>query len=135
MTSHLTDEKIDTIVRVLDGWEGPLTWELLREAVTIRLGDCPTRQGLSDHSRIAKRFRRRKLELKRGSKAVRSGRVEVEKLIERLNRSESENKRLEAENSDLLDQFRRWAYNAHIAGLSPEALNEPLPPIDRRAPK
>jgi hypothetical protein len=135
MTAHLTDEKIDTIVRVLDGWEGPLTWELLREAVAIRLGECPTRQALSEHARVQRRFQKRKEELKSGRKTTRTGRVEVEKLLERLSRIESENRRLESENSDLLDQFRRWAYNAHISGVTLETLNAPLPQVDRRAAK
>ncbi|HEX6705320.1 MAG TPA: hypothetical protein VF169_11220 [Albitalea sp.] len=135
MTTHLTVEKIDTIVRVLDGWDGPLTWNLLIESAAIRLGECPTRQALSEHTRVLKAFQRRKQELKSGRTPLRTGRVEIEKLLERLSRTEAENRRLDSENEDLLDQFRRWAYNAHISGITLEMLNAPLPKVDRRNPK
>ena len=135
MTAHLTDEKIDTIVRVLDGWDGPLTWDLLIDSVAIRLGECPTRQALSGHTRVLKAFQKRKRELTSGRKTLRTGPVEIEKLLERLSRTEAQNRRLASENDDLLDQFRRWAYNAHISGVTLETLNTPLPKVDRRNPK
>jgi hypothetical protein len=38
--------------------------------------------------------------------------------IERIARLERENERLKRENSELLQQFIVWQYNAHIHGLS-----------------
>ena len=135
MTAHLTTEQIDIIVRVLDGWDGRLTWELLREAIELRIGEAPKRQALSKHHRILKAFQTRQLALASSSTKIRSGPIEVIKLRERLDLEEARSARLKSENDDLLDQFRRWAYNAHIAGLSIEELNAPLDEVDRRSPK
>ncbi len=135
MTAHLNDEKIDKIIEVIDGWTGQLTWTLLVEAIAIRLGESPTRQALSRHSRIAKAVQRKKKLLRQARPELKLGRAEVEKLHEQIGRLESANARLSAENTELLDQFRRWAYNATIAGLSKTDLNRPLPKVDRRDPK
>lgn len=135
MTIHLNDETIDVIVSVIDGWSGALTWEDLREAVAIRLGHCPTRQALSRQSRVANAFKLKKRRLREGRPELKAGRAEVEKLLERIERLESANQRLTSENHCLLDQFRRWAYNASIAGLSHSELNAPLPDVDRKDAK
>lgn len=34
---NLTDDAIEQIVRLLDGWEGKLTWEALIDAIVTRL--------------------------------------------------------------------------------------------------
>lgn len=135
MTIHLNDETIDVIVSVIDGWSGALTWEDLREAVTIRLGACPTRQALSRWPRVAKAFQLKKKRLRDARPELKAGRAEVEKLLEKIERLESANQRLTAENHGLLDQFRRWAYNASIAGISHSELNAPLPAVDRKHAK
>jgi hypothetical protein len=51
--------------------------------------------------------------------------------IERIARLECENERLKRENTELLQQFVVWQYNAHIHGLSDRELNKALPRIDR----
>jgi hypothetical protein len=135
MTAHLNDEKIDKIVQVIDGWTGRLTWADLVDAIAVRLGESPTRQALSRHTRIAKAVRLKKKLLRQARPELKLGRAEVEKLHEQLGRLKSENARLSAENTELLDQFRRWAYNASIAGLSKTELNRPLPQVDRKDPK
>jgi len=135
MTAHLNAELIDEIVKVIDGWSGQLSWEDLRESVAIRIGYCPTRQGLDRHKRISKAFRRKQKALREGRPELKAGSVEVQKLQERVARLESENLRLTEENNNLLDQFRRWAYNASIAGLSYTELNEALPEVDREHAK
>ncbi|MNR59050.1 hypothetical protein D3C85_1802120 [compost metagenome] len=50
---------------------------------------------------------------------------------QRIHRLESENQRLKAENSHLLERFVRWQYNALKRGLSQGVLDAPLPRIDR----
>lgn len=135
MTAHLNDDKIDVIVRVIDGWTENLSWPALVEAIAIRLGESPSRQALSRHPRILKAFQLKKKLLQHGRPELKLGRAEVEKLHEQIGRLKSENLRLTAENNELLDQFRRWAYNASISGLSKADLNRPLPRVDRRDPK
>ena len=135
MTAHLNDDKIDKIVEVIDGFAGQLTWKELIDAIAIRLGESPTRQALSRHRRVAKAFQLKKKLLRKGRPELKLGRAEVEKLHDQIGRLKSENARLTAENTELLDQFRRWAYNASISGLSMSDLNRPLPKVDRREPK
>ena len=135
MSVRLNDECIDTIVLVLDGWSGTLTWELFADAIAVRLGVRYSRQALERHVRIKKGFQLTKKRLSDAKPAIRSGLAEVEKLQEQLDRLKAKAMRLEAENSSLLDQFRRWAYNASIAGFTQEKLNTPLPEVDREHAK
>lgn len=52
--------------------------------------------------------------------------------IERITRLTIENERLRRENSNLLEQFVVWPYNAHVRGLTDTDLSRALPSIDRR---
>lgn len=135
MSARLNDESIDKIVLVLDGWSGTFTWDLFADAIAVRLGVRYSRQALERHVRIKKGFQLTKKRLREAKPAIRSGIVEVEKLQEQLDRLKAKAARLEAENSSLLDQFRRWAYNASIAGFTQEKLNAPLPEVDRKHAK
>lgn len=135
MSVRLNDERIDKIVLILDGWSGTLTWDLFADAIAVRIGVRYSRQALERHVRIKKGFQLTKKRLNEAKPAIRSGIVEVEKLQEQLDREKAKTMRLEAENTNLLDQFRRWAYNASIAGFSEARLNAPLPQVDRKHAK
>jgi len=50
---------------------------------------------------------------------------------ERIARQQSEIERLKRKNSELLEQFVIWQYNAYKYGMKEHQLNEPLPRIDR----
>lgn len=130
---NLGAEDIEAIVRIIDGWKGPLTWGQLIDAVQLRLYSKYTRQALSKHQRISLAFRRHKQALKDTS-AEKSSKYlspELKTLQERLARRESEVARLHRENELLMEQFVIWLYNAHLHGLSPADLNRPLPPVHR----
>lgn len=129
---NLTDEAIEQIVRLLDGWEGKLTWEALIDAVVTRLHCKYTRQALHKHERISAAYALRKESLG-GQKreAVGGGSGLVTDVMARIARLEAENLRLEAENQRLLEQFVVWAYNAHTRGLDKEFLSQPLPRVNR----
>lgn len=129
---NVDDETVAAIVEVLDGWSGRLGWEALLAAVSRRTGRRYTRQTLHRHERIRLAFTVRKKAL--------SGRIEqhheerspeLQLSSERIARLEAENLRLAAENHNLLEQFARWAYNAHTRNLSIEFLNSALPGVDR----
>lgn len=129
---NLTDEAIEQIVRLLDGWEGKLTWETLIAAIVTRLHCQYTRQALHKHERIRTAYALRKESLggqKRETVGGGSGRVT--NVMARIARLEAENLRLEAENQRLLEQFVVWAYNAHTRGLDKEFLSQPLPRVNR----
>jgi hypothetical protein len=129
---NLTDDAIEQIVRLLDGWDGKLTWEALIDAIVARLHCRYTRQALHKHERIRAAYALRKKSLG-GPKdvAVSRGSGSLEDAMVRIARLEAENQRLEAENQRLLEQFVVWAYNAHTRGLDKDFLSQPLPRVNR----
>ncbi|WP_038471608.1 hypothetical protein [Acidithiobacillus caldus] len=129
---NLTDDAIEQIVRLLDGWEGKLTWEALIDAIVTRLHCRYTRQALHKHERIRTAYALRKKSLGRQKDtAVSRGSGPLADAMARIARLEAENQRLEAENQRLLEQFVVWAYNAHTRGLNKEFLSQPLPRVNR----
>ncbi len=131
-SKNLGDDEIKQIVEILDGWSGKLSWELLIDAIELRMFSRYTRQGLYKHERIRNAFELKKNEGAEGGKDVkRASSPQLQIALDRIVRLESENRRLESENNQLLEQFARWAYNAHTRGLDHEFLNRPLPSVNR----
>lgn len=131
-SKNLGDAEVKQIVEILDGWSGKLTWELLIDAIELRMFNRYTRQALNKHERIRHAFTTIKKDLSENSGDVR--RVESPQLqiaLDRIARLEVENRRLESENNQLLEQYARWAYNAHTRGLDHDFLNRALPPVHR----
>ncbi|MEW9583142.1 hypothetical protein [Paraburkholderia sp. DGU8] len=132
---NLDDKVAATIVEVLDGWSGRLTWDALVEAVERREGLRYTRQTLHRHERIRLAYTVRKKALSGQEQTRETASPELQVALERIARLEGENRRLEAENNALLEQFARWAYNAQTRNLTKEFLNNPLPAVDRERSK
>jgi hypothetical protein len=133
---NLDDAVVAAIVEVLDGWNGRLTWDMLIEAVKSREGLRYTRQALHRHERIRLAFTVRKKALLGQEVPPREiASLELRVALDRVARLEAENQRLAAENNALLEQFARWAYNAHTRNLTNEFLNSPLPAVDRERSK
>lgn len=131
-SKNLGDAEIKQIAEILDGWSGKLSWELLIDAIELRMFSRYTRQALYKHERISHAFELKKNELSEGGKHVkRVASPQLQIALDRIARLESENRRLESENNQLLEQFARWAYNAHTRGLDHEFLNRPLPSVNR----
>lgn len=129
---NLTDDAIEQIVRILDGWSGKLTWEALIDAIVTRLHSQYTRQALFKHERIRAAYALRKKTLGESGQAdTPRGSRQVVEAMAKIARLEAENQRLEEENQRLLEQFVTWAYNAHTRGLSKEFLSQPLPRVNR----
>lgn len=131
-SKNLGDAEIKQIVEILDGWSEKLTWELLIDAIELRMYNRYTRQALYKHERIRHAFDIRKNELSErggGVRKVESPQLQI--ALDRIARLEAENRRLESENNHLLEQFARWAYNAHTRGLDHDFLNRALPPVNR----
>ncbi len=131
-SKNLGDFEIKQIAEILDGWSGKLTWELLIDAIELRMFSRYTRQALYKHERIRHAFELKKSELsewREDVKRVASPQLQI--ALDRIARLESENRRLESENNRLLEQFSRWAYNAHTRGLDHEFLSRPLPSVNR----
>jgi hypothetical protein len=132
MAKQLSQSNIDLIIGLLDGWSTNLTWETLIDAIESRLHVRYSRQALDRHDRIKLAYTLRKEKLRNSpvkDSDVKS--VELRAALDRLQRLENENERLKAENNALLEQFALWAYNARTKGLDKNALNRPLPFVDR----
>jgi len=130
MAKHLTSKDIDVLVRLIDAWEGKLTWEALCEEGAKLIGSRPTRQTLNAHEKIKKAYLGRKAYLKDSFIPTRRP-ASLSIAEQRIRRLEGENGRLREENDRLLEQFVRWQYNAYKHGMSKEKLDAPLPQIDR----
>lgn len=131
-SENLDDEKIEKIVQILDGWSGKLTWNKLIDEIALHLKNQYTRQTLAKHTRIKSAY-----ELIKGNKLDTEKKkiytpIEINVLIQELEKIKAENKRLKKEKQDLLAQFARWTYNSYAKGISKEELDKPLPIIDRR---
>jgi hypothetical protein len=131
----LDDQDIAAIVAILDGWSGVLTWNGLIDVVDRRLFARYTRQALHRHERVRQAFSMRKAAMADGSRGDDAGAPsfspELDAAMMRISRLEKENARLANENDRLLEQFIRWAYNAHTRGLDQHFLNRSLPRVDR----
>ena len=131
-SSNITDQNIEDIVRLLDGWAaGKLTWNSLIDAVSFRFNEQYTRQALSKHNRIKRAYDITKERIA-GNKDTTLGPRGQDILAQKIERLEAENLRLTQENEDLLFQFARWAYNAYTKGITQDELEKPLPNVDRR---
>ena len=109
---NLDDAAISEIVGIVDGCTGPLTWQLLIEAIDELTRVRYTRQALNNHARIKLAFSLRRESIKATGVPI------------RINAATPELSRL-------LEQFVRWSYNANNRGVGEEVLNRPLPTVNR----
>ncbi|HHA2559140.1 TPA: hypothetical protein ACOEOH_000645 [Stenotrophomonas maltophilia] len=120
-------------MRELDRWEGKLTWPLFCERIAMVL-NVPS---ISKHTMylypaIKERFQQRQIDL-RGARDKLPIDFTLDAAIRRIADLEAQVKRLEETNHLLLDQFRRWQYNAYSnnARMDVLAWDKPLPEITR----
>lgn len=129
---NLGDAEIQAIVEILDGWRGAPSWDQLIDEIELRLYCRYTRQALHNHERIRAAFAaRKKAASTEADQPRRRGSKELQVALDRIARLEAENARIKAENNALLEQFVRWAYNAHSRGLTQDFLNQPLAEVRR----
>lgn len=129
---------MELIISVLDGWKGKLTWDKLIKAIEERSNIKYTRQALFNHTRIKLAFQNCKSRSENSTvkpTEAKENNPAILLLKNRIDRLEAENSRLQLENERLLEQFVRWAYNAHLRGLDKNFLNNPLPIVDRAQTK
>jgi hypothetical protein len=133
---NLDDQAVETVVRILDGWTGKLSWELFSEAIYKRTAQRYTRQALHNHARIVDAFQLRKRLLAEAAdgkprQRKKNPAMELDATLQQLDLLKGENERLQDENNRLLTQFVRWAYNAYTRGLDKRFLDQPLPSVNR----
>ncbi len=137
---NLNDQSIEKIVQILDGWSLPkLSWELFIQQIALRMRTVYTRQALHNQVRIREAFVDRKKQLtvcdKKKNQACSP---ELEQALQRIERLEAENQRLNRENGNLLEQFNRWVYNGYTKQMDRrmrDFMNQPLPPVHREPSK
>jgi hypothetical protein len=136
---RLTDQDVQTIVAVLEVWEGLLTWELLVPRVALVLGRSYSRQALDSHELIKAAYQARKLRNRSIRDRLRNGKATIDELSPELaaalQRIEAAEIRIQAQEQIIgryREKFVRWLYNARNAGLTEERLNASLPETDQK---
>ena len=138
--AFVSDNK-ETILAIIDGWTGKLSYELLAKKLQLELGlkSPPSRFTLPKHDEIKHAFDLKKDELRqKKSTAIEDAKQlfessdklsdiisslgnddatiaelikQVEKLEKENEKLSSENKRLNSQNDMLLERFARWQHN------------------------
>lgn len=136
---RITDGDIEIAVRLLDGWANKLTWDRFLAVLETEIGYRYTKMAMQKYPRVkdafirAKHRQREQVETalrKAGSKRngpIPHGDAALARAFERIEEQQQRIARLEQENTDLLEQFLRWQYNANAAGVTRERLDQPLP--------
>lgn len=127
----ITASSLPKILRELDRWEGKLTWPLFCERVAKVLGvDSISRHTMYQYPAITERFQQRQRDL-RDARDSRPRDYTLDAAQKRIADLEAQVKRLNETNEALLDQFRRWQYNAYANNVPMDKLDRPLPKVDR----
>lgn len=132
MAKHLTRKDIEIIVNLIDAWEGKLGWDALCDAVGPLVGGRPSRQTVSSYDQVKAAFLLKKEQQRIGSVTTKRP-ASLNIAEQRIRRLESENGRLKAENSQLLERFLKWQYNAYKHGIGQHQLDASMPKIDRNS--
>ena len=129
----VTKASLPKILRELDRWEGKLTWPLFCERVARVLDVASvSKHTMYLYPSIKERFQQRQKDLREASDALPRD-FTLEAANRRIAELEAQVKRLEETNALLLDQFRRWQYNAYANNVRMDLLawDRPLPEVNR----
>lgn len=136
----ITKATLPKIMRELDRWEGKLTWPLFCERVAKVLNVASiSKHTMYLYPAVKERFQQRQKDLREARSALPRD-FTLDTATRRIADLEAQVKRLEETNRVLLDQFRRWQYNAYANNVRMDLLtwDKPLPEVDRsghRRPK
>lgn len=129
----VTRASVPKILRELDRWEGKLTWPAFCARVAKILDvESVSRHTLYLYPTIKERFQQRQKDLRAAVHELPRDYTLVA-AKRRILSLEAEVKRLEEMNTLLLDQFRRWQYNAFANNVRMDMLawDKPLPEVNR----
>ena len=129
----ITKATLPKIMRELDRWEGKLTWPLFCERVAKVLNVASiSKHTMYLYPAVKERFQQRQKDLREARDALPRD-FTLDAATRRIADLEAQVKRLEDTNNLLLDQFRRWQYNAYANNVRMDtlALDKPLPDVNR----
>lgn len=130
----VTRTTLPKILRELDRWEGKLTWPLFCSRVAQVIGEPSiSKHTLYQYPTVIERFQQRQKELREVRESAPRD-YTLELALKRVAELEAQVRRLQETNTLLLDQFRRWQYNAYAQGARVDSLDwdRPLPKMKRK---
>lgn len=133
----ITQENIESVLKIVRMWEGKLTWTLLCDEVSKALGiESVERQSLASYKSIQQAYTKRKEELK-AKKEVEIkpyDNYSVEYLLSKIDSLEDEVAFLQQQNQKFKERFVLWQYNAYLNGLRVERLDDVIDKLDKPMP-
>lgn len=124
---RLTDDDIENAVRLLEAWQGKLTWDKYLVVLSGQLGHKYSKMAMHKHPKVMVAWEAAKIRLQESGLGTVHGNQVLVLAKKRISELEARIKRLEGENQQLLEQFLRWSYNAKGKGMTPEDLDKELP--------
>ncbi len=130
----ITQDNINSVLKIILTWEGKLTWKLLCEKVARELEiDNVERQSLAAYSAIQKAYTERKEELRAMSSEVItvSDDVTVEYLKKQVKELQAELSILKSQNHRYKERFILWQYNAYLNGVRVNRLDDVIDVLNK----
>lgn len=128
---HLTPKDVDLAVLMLQGWSAKLTWDLFLRHLAMELGHghVYSKTAMLKHDRIKNAWNQARRRLAEEAKEVGErghGRSIVATLRRKLDETREELADARERNNELIEQFKRWQYNAERHGMRRSQLDATL---------
>ncbi|RVU04334.1 hypothetical protein EOE18_12695 [Novosphingobium umbonatum] len=128
---HLKPNDVDLAVIILAGWTTKLTWDLFLRQLALELGHghVYSKVAILKHARIKEAWNQARRRLAQEVKEVGErgqGRSIVAQLRRKLDEARDQLAVERERNNNLIEQFKRWQYNAERHGLKRSQLEAKL---------